>query len=160
MYTYQCSLMKWSGEKGAKVNGSRTTIGYNLGGEYHNHPLTRTETPHIIGCISQNSDAATRRRQASKWHNHLYQLPTTVEPVQQFRSECRRMWILDIQSVGDIQSLSHSLGACPNSLAQALQNPYFVYHSQLSTVASRCYVHVFSAGDADISSLICCYSEQ
>ena len=160
MYTYQCGLMEWSGEAGATVNGSRTTIGYNLGGEFHNHPLTRTAQPHIMGCISQKSDDTIGRRQASKWHNHIYQLPTTVEPMQQLRSECMRMRIRDIQSVGDIQPLSRSLGACPSTLTQMLQNPYFVHHTQLSTVTSRCYVHLFSAGDADISSLICCYSEQ
>ena len=160
MYTYQCDLMEWSGEKDAIINGTRTTIGYNLGGEFHNHPLTRTTQPHLIGCLSLSSDDTSSHRQASKWYNHLHQLPTTVEPLQQLRSECMRMQIIDIQAVGDIQALSRSLGACPNSNTQMQCNPYFVYHSQLSTATSQCYVHVFSAGDADISSLICCYSKQ
>ena len=156
VYTYQCDLMGWPREKGPTV---MTTIGYNMGGEFENHPLTGTMQSQMIGCLSQRSDDSIGRL-ASKWHNQLYQLPTAVGPVQQRRSECLTMKILDIQSVGDIRSLSSSLGTCPNSLSQASLDYRFTLHNQLSTPTSQCYVHIFLAGDANISSLICCYSIQ
>ena len=156
MYTYQCDLMGWSGEG----DGMYATIGYNLNGEFHNHPLSGTSQAQTIGCLSQSSDDSISRCQASKWHNELYQLPTAVDPIQQLRSECLTLQILDIQSVGDIRALSSSLGACPNSVNQAILDFRFTYHNQVSTPTSRCYVHVFPAGDNGLSSLICCYSVQ
>ena len=154
MYTYQCDLMEWSGEG----DGVYATIGYNLNGVFENHPLSGYPEAHTIGCVSQNSGDNIGRRQALMFYNQIYQLPSAIDPIQQLRSECLTMQILDIQAVGDIQSLSSSLGACPNSVTQAFLDFQFTYHSQSSN--SQCYIHVFSAGNADISSLICCYSIQ
>ena len=155
MYTYQCDLMEWPGEG----IGYYATIGYNLNGAYLNHPLSGTEVVHNIACQSNVTvEGISRREVSAMWYNQLYQLPSAVDPIQQERSECLTMRILDIQTVGDIQPLSSSLGACPNSVAQAILDFRFAYHSQSSTLTSRCYVHVFPAGANDISSLICCYS--
>lgn len=146
MYTYQCDLMEWSGEG----SGFYATIGYNLNGAYQNHPLSGTHVVHTIACQSVEV--------SSMWYNQLYQLPSAVDPIQQQRSECLTMRVLDIQNIADIQTLSRSLGACPNSVAQAIRDFRFTYHSQSSTLTSRCYVHVFPAGASGISSLICCYA--
>lgn len=154
MYTYQCDLMNWSGVG----EGSYATIGYNLNGVFENHPLSGYPEVHTIGCSSQSPDDVIGRRQALMFSNQLYQLPSAVDPIQQLRSDCLTMEILDIQSVGDVLSLSSSLGACPNSVTQALLDFRFIFYSQSST--SQCYIHIFSAGNADISSLICCYSVQ
>ena len=153
IYTYQCDLMGWSGEG----DGMYATIGYNLNGEFDIHPLSGASQARTIGCLSQSSDDSQRR--ASKWHNELYQLPTEVDPIQQLRSECLAMQILDIQSVGDIRALSSSLGACPNSINQAYADFRFI---DLYTLIynSVCFVHVFPSGNTDLSSLICCYNNE
>ena len=156
MFTYQCDLMGWSGVD----VGSYAIVGFNLNGVYENHPLSGTSEIKDIGCLSTGSISNITRRQSSNWHNQLYQLPTVVDLIQQLRSECLAMQILDIQTVGDIQSLSSSLGACPPSASQAFLDFRFLFHSESSTFTSRCYTYVFSAGAGGLSSLICCYALQ
>ena len=157
VYTYQCGLMGWSGVS----DGHYATIGYNLNEVFLNHPLSGTSEAHTIACLSHQAEGdGVSRRQASKWYNQLYQLPTAVDPVQQARSECLTMQILDIQSLGDIQPLSSSLGTCPPSAAQAFLDFRFIFHGPSSTINSRCYIYVFSAGSTGLSSLICCYAVQ
>lgn len=156
MYTYQCDLMDWSGEG----NGFYATIGYNLNGVYQNHPLSGTPVVRTIACQPSNVtvEGISRRQVSSMWYNQLYQLPSAVDTIQQQRSECLTKRVLDIENNGNIQTLSSSLGACPNSVAQAIRDFRFTYHRQSSTPTSRCYVHVFPAGTNGISSLICCYA--
>lgn len=156
MFTYQCDLMGWSGED----DGSYATVGYNLNGAFENHPLSGSPEVGGIGCLSSGSNSNIARRQSSKWHNQLYTLPTVVDPIQQLRAECLTIQNTDIETVGDIQSLSRSLGACPPSASQAFLDFRFMYHSDSSTFTSRCYVYVFSAGVESLSSLICCYAVQ
>lgn len=153
IYTYQCGLIQWSGEG----SGSYATIGYNLNGVYENHPLSGTiGVNNIAGCLN----GPVRRQTNSNWFNQIYQLPTAVDPLQELRAQCMMMGLLDIESIGDIQDLSSSLGTCPPSVSQAFLDFRFTYNSDVSTTSSRCYVYVFPAGVTALSSLICCYAVQ
>ena len=99
MYIYQCDLMEWSGQG----DGFYATIGYNLNGQFVNHPLTATAQASDIACLSQ--DVEVSRRQASRWHNQIYQLPIDEDPLQQLRSQCFGQRLQDIQTLGDIMPL-------------------------------------------------------
>ena len=156
MYTYQCDLMEWSGAG----DGLYATIGYNLNGAFLNHPLTGMSQVNTVACLSQSDAGGISRRQVSRWHNELYQLPAAVDLAQQLRSECLLKKNLDIQAVGDVSVISSSLQACPNTRLQAQLDFRFVFHSASSTLTSQCYINAFPTGSTGISSLICCYSRQ
>ena len=155
LYTYQCGLMGWSGQD------PYANIGYNLNGEYENHPLSGTSSANTIACLSSGDDSSSepvrRRQTSSSWYNQLYQLPSAVDPIQQLRAECLTMELLDIQTNGDILPLARSLGACPPTINQAFLDFRFTFRSDISSV-SLCFAYVFGAGSSDISSLICCYT--
>ena len=145
--------MQWSGQ------GMYATIGYNLNGDYVNHPLSGTSSASAIACLSSGgTEEPVRRRQtSSNWYNQLYQLPSAVDPIQQLRAECIALELLDIQTIGDIGPLATSLGACPPTFNQALLDFRFVFKSDLST-SSLCFSYIFNAGSSGTSSLVCCYT--
>ena len=152
MYTYQCDLMGWSGQG----NGFYATIGYNLNGQFVNHPLTATAQASSIACLSQ--DVEISRRQASRWHNQIYQLPIDEDPVQELRSQCFGQRLQDIQTLGDVMPLASSIPACPPSLLQAILDFRFILYTPSTTTTSRCYIQAFPTGSSGTSAQHCCYS--
>lgn len=152
MYTYQCDLLTWAG------TGPYATIGYNLQGTFLNHILSGTDQVNTIACLSNGDSDNVSRREASKWHNQIYQLQANVDQTQLNISECFLQQVMDIELVGDVSQLSSSLLACPSSMLQAQIDFRFTVYDPSTTTTEMCYIHVFPTGITDTSSLFCCYS--
>ena len=141
VFIYQCGLLQWSGLDGFY---SHAVIGYNMRGEFVNHPLSGTSLATNVSCTNSPT---------SSWSTLVYAIGDLESDLQRSRVECLRRYNDDIAKFGDLVKTYNLLArACPCSYLQAIRDRYYrgIFQRRI------CFAQRFPVSFG--GSHICCYS--
>ena len=141
VFVYQCDLLQWSG-----LNNRHAVIGYNMNGQFMNHPLSG---------IPQVSDVDCMNSPGTSWSTLVYQIGDLEGELQRSRAECVRRFDVDSAIYSDqVLTLFGDiiLPRCPCTLFQASINPLWRFFSQ-TNFQGTCFLRRFRG----LPNRICCY---
>ena len=147
VFIYQCGLLQWSSLFGE----DNAVIGYNMRGQFINHPLSGTSLATNVACT--NSPATSRS-------TLVYAIGGLESDLQRSRVECLRRYIDDIARFGNNIQLYYSFAApCPCTLFQAITDIRYYFESERSIFGSMtCYTQRFPTFFG--GGQLCCYESK
>ena len=156
VFTYRCGLLQWSGLDGFYPHA---VIGYNMRGQFINHPLSG---------FSQVLNVACSNTPATPWSNLVYAIGDRENDLQIARAECLRRYTDDRREFGDTITFHRQFTqSCPCTIFQAVRDFRFRFDSERSifqrTRFILCYTQrfpslIFQRFPSQFGSgQLCCY---
>ena len=139
VFVYQCDLLQWSG-----LNSRHAVIGYNMNGQFMNHPLSG---------IPQVSDVDCMNSPSTSWSTLVYQIGDLEGELQRSRAECVRRFDEDSAIPSNPFLIDIFVPRCPCFGLQAFINPLWRFFSQ-TNFQGTCFIRRFRG----LPNRICCYT--
>ena len=150
VFTYRCGLLQWSGLDGFYPHA---VIGYNMRGQFINHPLSG---------FSQVLNVACSNTPATPWSNLVYAIGDRENDLQRARAECFRRYNDDRRVFGNIIPFRRQFTrSCPCTRFQAVRDFRFRFDFErsvfLGTRSIFCYTQRFPVTFVFGGGQLCCY---
>ena len=148
VFTYNCNLLTWSGQT------QHAVIGYNMRGQFLNHPLSATSQVVNVSCANSPN---------SPWSNLVYSIGTTQNELQRARANCARRYANDVLQFGNISARFELTLPCPCCIFQAESDRRFRFDRDRSVFEDPfilCYTQRFPLSLPEGGGQLCCYTHR
>ena len=150
VFIYQCGLLQWSN----LFDGNNAAIGYNMRGQFINHPLSGTSLATNIACTNSP---------ITSWSTLVYAIGGLESDLQRSRVDCLRRYIDDVARFGNnIQSYNSFAAPCPCTLFQTFTDIRYYFESERSIFGSNSTVTCFTQRFPSFfgGGRLCCYESK
>ena len=148
MFTYKCDSLQWSTD-GLNLFYLHAVIGYNMRGQFINHPLSGS---------SQVLNVACSNTPATPWSNLVYAIGDLEDDLQRARAECLRRYNDDRRNF-NITLHRQFTESCPCTVIQAFFDSrlrFDLERSVLPLPSTFCFTQR-SQSQPFGSGQLCCY---